>query len=77
MVLQIPIVRAIKEIHRVLKAGGPFYAMDISQRFFPPEALFSKEEFIQQLEANELTVLRTAGNNMVFHLAGAQVVWKR
>ncbi|OGF55597.1 MAG: 16S rRNA (cytosine(1402)-N(4))-methyltransferase, partial [Candidatus Fraserbacteria bacterium RBG_16_55_9] len=68
--------KAMAEIWRVLKPGGAFYAMDLSQRFFqlplieslfPPEVLFTKQEFIQSLEASGLRVRRTAGSELMFY----------
>ncbi len=72
----------MSEVHRVLKPGGAFYAMDLGRHFFrlppmgwlfPPEVLFTKKEFIERLEANGLRVQRTTGNNVIFYLAAKRM----
>lgn len=66
----------MEEVRRVLKPGGTFYAVDTSRRFtmMPvirslSEGFFTKQEFIQRLEASGLRVRRATGNSVVFYLA--------
>ena len=70
--------KAMKEAYRVLKNGGTFYLMDISKYFFiwpvglffPPESLFTKKEFINQLALTGFKVEKSKGNLLFFIAAG-------
>ena len=67
--------KAIKETSRVLKKNGYFYLIDISQYFFmlwpiklffPPEALLTKKDFIEQLEINGFKIEKSKGRFLFF-----------
>lgn len=68
--------KAMSEVFRVLKPGGRFYLMDVDRHFFnrlikiffPPEALFSREEFLQGLKAMGFQVEKAQGTRRVFYL---------
>ena len=72
--------KAIKEIYRVIKKNGLFYAMDISKYifiwplriFFPPESYFTKKEFIRNLENNGFRIEKSKGN-LLFYVAARKV----
>ena len=72
--------KAIKEVYRVVKKNGIFYAMDISKYifiwplriFFPPESYFTKKEFIQNLENNGFRVEKSKGS-LLFYVAARKV----
>ena len=73
--------KAVKETSRVLKKNGYFYMMDVSQYFFmlwpiklffPPEALLTKKEFIEQLENNGFKIEKSKGR-LLFFIAAKKV----
>ncbi len=69
-------IKAMGEVFRVLKSDGSFYAMEVDRRFFnrlikiffPPEVLFSREEFIQSLKATGFQLEKAQGTRRVFYL---------
>jgi SAM-dependent methyltransferase len=66
--------QALAEVYRVLKMDGKLYVMDIdfrtinpiSRRLFPPEALFTREEFIRDLHAVGFREDATSGSRIFF-----------
>ena len=72
--------KAIKEVYRVVKKNGIFYAMDGSKYcfiwplriFFPPESRFTKKEFIENLENNGFKVEKSKGN-LLFYVAARKI----
>ena len=65
---------AIREVHRVLKPGSPFFLQDLSRHFFPPglrqlfppESLFTRDELRQQVEAAGFKVETARGKAVMF-----------
>ena len=72
--------KAIKEVYRVVKKNGTFYAMDISKyvfiwplrMFFPPESYFTKEEFTKNLENNGFKIEGSKGS-LLFYVVARKV----
>ncbi len=72
--------RALAQIARVLKPGGKLYVMDLDQRFFnplfrklfPPEALFSREEFLNDLRHVGLDVESSVSNRWAFFVRASK-----
>ncbi|GBC75968.1 27-O-demethylrifamycin SV methyltransferase [bacterium HR07] len=72
--------RALAEAARVLKPTGRLYVMDFDRRFFnpilrklfPPEVLFTREEFIQDVHKAGLHVERSVGGPWVFFVRASK-----
>ena len=65
---------ALREVHRVLKPAGRFFLQDLSRHFFapglrqlfPPEALFTRAELVEQVAGAGFTVETATGRAVVF-----------
>jgi SAM-dependent methyltransferase len=72
--------KAVEEAYRVLKRNGHFYLIDISKYaftwpirvFFPPESLFTKKEFIRQLQNKGFKIEKSSGN-LFFFIAAKKI----
>lgn len=71
---------ALQEASRVLTSGGKLYVMDLDRRFFnplfkrlfPPEVLFSREEFLHDLQAVGFTIESSTGSQWVFFVRASK-----
>lgn len=62
--------KAVRESFRVLKNGGDFYLEELALKpfpklkhfFFPAHGVFSKQEFLQELEKIGFKIIATSGN---------------
>jgi len=65
---------AIREVHRVLRPGAPFFIQDLSRHFFvpglrqlfPPESLFTRAELVAELAGARFIVEEARGRAIVF-----------
>ena len=73
-------VKAIREILRVLKPGGHFYALDLGRAFFgplvsrlfPPEITFTRGEFAGQMRAAGFKIEEEFGGEKFFMIHGSR-----
>jgi len=69
---------ALSEVYRVLKPGGKLYVVDmdfhamnpLTKKFFPPEAIFTRENFVHDLTGVGFIVERKQGDRTFFIRAG-------
>lgn len=73
--------RALAETARVLRPNGKLYVTDLDRRFFnplfkklfPPEVLFSREEFLQSLESAGFQPQRVDSRRRVFFVQASKL----
>lgn len=65
---------AIREVHRVLRPGAPFFIQDLTRHFFipglrqlfPPESLFTRAELVAELTMARFLIEAARGRAVVF-----------